>query len=311
MPNLTGFEPSWLFLAGGFGLFGFQTYDAIDGKHARRTGTASPLGELFDHGFDSMISTVAPATFVAITQLGTSPMFLILLVMGSIPLYCQYWEESYTHTIYWGVWSNAIEGTLLVVGLYLGAWWNTPAYWLTPVNLGFVVVPFNYLFAYLYIVATIPAILDNFKKVYRVRKSVQAMKEPLGKLIAYTLFHVLFFLWILVIAPSLFQKYAWHVISLYALVNANLTMWLMISKNAREGFPVFFGILIPLVFPVVDHYFSVFTGSPSFINQEMLLFVYLAIATTWHFSDFIRLILSFSSFLGLPCLTMPKHAKIH
>ena len=31
--------------------------DAIDGKQARRTGTACPLGELFDHGCDSL-STV-------------------------------------------------------------------------------------------------------------------------------------------------------------------------------------------------------------------------------------------------------------
>jgi phosphatidylglycerophosphate synthase len=28
----------------------YQTLDAIDGKQARRTGTSSPLGELFDHG---------------------------------------------------------------------------------------------------------------------------------------------------------------------------------------------------------------------------------------------------------------------
>lgn len=32
------------------GLFAYQTFDAIDGKQARRTGTGSPLGELFDHG---------------------------------------------------------------------------------------------------------------------------------------------------------------------------------------------------------------------------------------------------------------------
>lgn len=28
--------------------------DAIDGKQARRTGTSSPLGELFDHGCDAI-----------------------------------------------------------------------------------------------------------------------------------------------------------------------------------------------------------------------------------------------------------------
>lgn len=38
----------------GFGLFIYQSLDAIDGKQARRTGSSSPLGELFDHGCDSV-----------------------------------------------------------------------------------------------------------------------------------------------------------------------------------------------------------------------------------------------------------------
>lgn len=32
------------------GLFAYQSFDAIDGKQARRTGMAGPLGEMFDHG---------------------------------------------------------------------------------------------------------------------------------------------------------------------------------------------------------------------------------------------------------------------
>ena len=35
-------------------LFLYQTFDAVDGKHARRTGTSSPLGQLFDHGCDAI-----------------------------------------------------------------------------------------------------------------------------------------------------------------------------------------------------------------------------------------------------------------
>jgi phosphatidylglycerophosphate synthase len=37
-----------------FGLFFYQSLDAIDGKQARRTNSQSPLGELFDHGCDSV-----------------------------------------------------------------------------------------------------------------------------------------------------------------------------------------------------------------------------------------------------------------
>ncbi len=37
-----------------FGNFMYQTFDAIDGKQARRTGNSSPLGQLFDHGCDAL-----------------------------------------------------------------------------------------------------------------------------------------------------------------------------------------------------------------------------------------------------------------
>lgn len=46
--------PRWAALLCAAGIFIYQTLDAIDGKQARRTNSASPLGELFDHGCDSL-----------------------------------------------------------------------------------------------------------------------------------------------------------------------------------------------------------------------------------------------------------------
>jgi ethanolaminephosphotransferase len=40
-------------------LFAYQSLDSIDGKQARRTGMAGPLGELFDHGCDAINTTVS------------------------------------------------------------------------------------------------------------------------------------------------------------------------------------------------------------------------------------------------------------
>jgi ethanolaminephosphotransferase len=40
-------------------LFVYQTLDAIDGKQARRTGSSSPLGQLFDHGCDAWSTVIA------------------------------------------------------------------------------------------------------------------------------------------------------------------------------------------------------------------------------------------------------------
>lgn len=51
-------EP-WMYASTGGTLFMYQTLDAIDGKHARNTGSSSPLGELFDHGCDALNSSVS------------------------------------------------------------------------------------------------------------------------------------------------------------------------------------------------------------------------------------------------------------
>ena len=44
----------WIPLALAITMFMYQTLDAIDGKQARRTGSSNALGELFDHGCDSL-----------------------------------------------------------------------------------------------------------------------------------------------------------------------------------------------------------------------------------------------------------------
>ena len=50
--------PEWVYLFNCLCVFFYQTMDALDGKQARRTGTSSPLGELFDHGCDAMTTVV-------------------------------------------------------------------------------------------------------------------------------------------------------------------------------------------------------------------------------------------------------------
>lgn len=56
--------PRWACFLCALGLFIYQSLDAIDGKQARRTGTSTPLGELFDHGCDS-ISTGMLSNFLS------------------------------------------------------------------------------------------------------------------------------------------------------------------------------------------------------------------------------------------------------
>lgn len=64
--------PEWTYAFVAFGIFVFQTLDAIDGKQARRTGSSSPLGQLFDHGCDAISWTVTNLAVISFLGLGIS-----------------------------------------------------------------------------------------------------------------------------------------------------------------------------------------------------------------------------------------------
>lgn len=61
-PNFDADGPRWVFPFAGFSLFFYATLDNMDGKQARRTGSSSALGLLFDHGCDSINAGLLSAT---------------------------------------------------------------------------------------------------------------------------------------------------------------------------------------------------------------------------------------------------------
>ena len=57
--------PAAIFLLNGFAMLIYQTLDNMDGKQARKTGTSSPLGLLFDHGCDALNLILGSANWIA------------------------------------------------------------------------------------------------------------------------------------------------------------------------------------------------------------------------------------------------------
>ncbi|KAJ3658453.1 hypothetical protein Zmor_010188 [Zophobas morio] len=79
-PDAKQEAPKWACGFCAVGIFIYQTLDGIDGKQARRTGTANPLGELFDHGCDA-ISIVLLAVALCIGfQAGDIPEVMLISV---------------------------------------------------------------------------------------------------------------------------------------------------------------------------------------------------------------------------------------
>ena len=70
--------------------------DNIDGKQARRTGTSSGLGELFDHGIDSLNCILASLLEVSALGLGLTHLGAFTAFVACLPMFASTWETFHT-----------------------------------------------------------------------------------------------------------------------------------------------------------------------------------------------------------------------
>ncbi|XP_011051256.1 PREDICTED: cholinephosphotransferase 1 isoform X5 [Acromyrmex echinatior] len=118
-PDARTEAPRWACFLCALGLFIYQSLDAIDGKQARRTGTSTPLGELFDHGCDS-ISTVFVALSACIAvQLGYYPTWMFFQCFCAMTLfYCAHWQTYVSGSLRFGK-VDVTEAQFTIITIHL------------------------------------------------------------------------------------------------------------------------------------------------------------------------------------------------
>lgn len=122
--------PAWVFYTWALCLFAYQSLDAIDGKQARRTGMAGPLGEMFDHGCDAINTTLECVLCCAALNLGRSVWAPTSLVATLANFYLTTWEEFHTGTLFLSAFSGPVEGILMIVLVYaLTGFVGGPLFW--------------------------------------------------------------------------------------------------------------------------------------------------------------------------------------
>lgn len=131
-PNAREEPPRWACALCALGLFIYQSLDAIDGKQARKTNSSSPLGELFDHGCDS-ISTIFVALSACISvQLGHHPNWLFFQCFCALVLfYCAHWQTYVSGTLRFGK-VDVTEAQIIICGIHLLSAIFGPAIWTQP-----------------------------------------------------------------------------------------------------------------------------------------------------------------------------------
>lgn len=115
--------PNWIWISAALGNFLAYALDSIDGKHARRTQSSNPLGELFDHGLDSWTASIFPLSLFSIFgcnsgEAGLTPMKMYLVT--SVVLFTfmlSHWEKYNTGMLFLP-WTYDIS-QLSMTGVYI------------------------------------------------------------------------------------------------------------------------------------------------------------------------------------------------
>ncbi|KAM7517867.1 hypothetical protein LguiB_016829 [Lonicera macranthoides] len=178
-PRLDSPPPRWVNFAHGLLLFLYQTFDAVDGKQARRTNSSSPLGELFDHGCDALACAFEALAFGSSAMCGVNTFWF--WVISAVPFYCATWEHYFTNTLILPAVNGPTEGLMLIyMGHFFTAvvgseWWAQPfgnalpiLSWVPYIN----EISVSGAVLFLMIVfAVIPTVSFNVHNVYKVVQS--------------------------------------------------------------------------------------------------------------------------------------------
>jgi len=311
---VTNETPRWLYLSCAFSLFWYQTMDNLDGRQARRTKTSSQLGELFDHGCDSIVVGLTAGVTAAVGSYGVGWLNLIQLLLAWCLFFLSAWEEYHTGVLYLGAINGPDEGIVSIVFFYLITYITGPELWTTsykevlgiqnpnlpelPVNVFMVIICLSP------VVLTIFVIL--FKVIRHVIKSGKSLKDALQHIFTFIIFTVCILIWFS-LSRDLWDRYPRVVMVTLGVSFGEMASTLIVANMAHEPFKLMHRALIPLLILTVNILLASFGFH--WMKQEDMFWCYV-IATWGSYLHFVKgIIQELCSFLNIRFLSIPNPAK--
>ncbi|KAL1303665.1 hypothetical protein AAFC00_007019 [Neodothiora populina] len=315
-PGLTGAAPPWVFVSYAIGIWMYSTMDNIDGKQARRTGTSSPLGELFDHGIDSLNCTLASLLETSAMGLGPTPLGAFTAMVPCLPMFFSTWETYHTHTLFLGVFNGPTEGlilacTIMLISAVHGAQvWSQPLALLfgNPALLGETSV--RDLWGPILIgslcLAHVP---DCVLNVIRARRSRgQASLPVFLEWTPLVVFTASLCAWLGSPWSTLLKENHLTLLCLtLSFVFGRMTTKIILAHLTHQIFPYWTVLLAPLIGGAVLVNLPAL-GLPAVSADIELLYLraYFVFATAVYFHWAVKVINAICTFLGINCLTIPS-----
>ncbi|KAI5917074.1 CDP-alcohol phosphatidyltransferase [Camillea tinctor] len=326
MPDLVGPGPSWLYLSFAFGLFMYQTMDNVDGKQARRTGTSSGLGELFDHGIDSLNCTMGSLLETAAMALGTSKSGVFTALVPCLPMFFSTWETYHTHTLYLGYFNGPTEGILIACSVMAISGIYGPGIWTERIvdlvgegNLfGFNQLVGDYSIRDIWIAVIVGSLVLGHMP-FCVINVVKARRRNNLPVLPVFLEWIPMAVYTFSIGAWLYSPYSTlrsenHLVLFcftMSFVFGRMTTKMILAHLTRQPFPYWTVMLIPLVGgAVLGNLPRIGLPAISAQAEHMYLWAYFFFALVVYFRWAFLVTNSICNFLGINCLTIPYEKQV-
>ncbi|BGP34331.1 hypothetical protein JCM10296v2_006146 [Rhodotorula toruloides] len=332
--DLRGSENGWVWASCAAGLFFYQQRADIDGKQARRTGTSSPMGELFDHGLDTLNCPLGALIQASAMALGPSPLALLCILVPCWSMYVSTWEEYHTGTLYLGFVNGPVEGVLLAVLILVWTAVKGSSWWLLTVSEALsdvALLPSSWRMSHLviafltiaFLTTHLPLCLWNVHSQltspprrpltrpgrHSTTLNPSSPAEAFQQLLPIVTFSILTVMWVL--SPQSVMLEGGGKLVEFALVVCflfgQLSSKIILAHLTKGFFPFSWPLLIPLAIPAIAVN-TPYLGLPSLLPptlETLYLHLLLALSLLSYTLSAHAVLSSFCGYLGISCLTIP------
>jgi len=267
--------PSWVCFFSAFMIFTYMILDNCDGKQAFRTGNSTPLGELFDHGCDSL--SIAMGCITTATMLGTGARGSFAYVfMGMIPFYLAHWQEYFTNTLECGMFNGPTEAECLAILIHILTGIGGSKFWNIDLKYsGYEFTPAQLVHWAVIISTSFTALQTLYNGTIEAMSRKVSLKKAYMQLLPILSFFVAVYFWHKYDLET-FQKNPNIFLLTINFVFAYLTINCIIQRICQLEFQFYVLPLLPLLFAslcsVLKHHWNIQVADPQSLLYTIFVF---------------------------------------
>lgn len=313
--SLTEDVPSWTYFFAGLCLFLYQTFDACDGKQARKTKSSSPLGQLIDHGCDSFAINFM---FLSVIQAVNIPRILILIVYMNMQFvfWTSQWYEYHTKILRTNVYNMGVTEAQFVLialnfttGVFGRTIWgvqtrnafpNFVVEYIETINNGKIFLD-SPLYQYIYVALNIGMVIVSFAMII----DTMIVKKKISSILQFIPVILVLILEIMIYNVTILnEKYLGLVLISYGVLYSLFCCKIIICSMTDTVFPLFH---TESIIPIITTIYLLFNNSKLDNNTIIILFsLNIASIVLGSIGFLYGVVTQITNHLGIYCFSLKK-----